>query len=259
MNGTRFRRILACAIFWISTAMAAAEERLTVLLVQDSDFVPFMYSDNEGAAGIYTDILRAAAARLPDYDISITASAWQRAKFLVETGRAHGLIGSYYTPSQRPWIHRYSVPFITDQITVFCREGINAANWVYPDDYAGLRFTNNAGFATPGDAFLKMVAERKIDLIEEQTTEQNLRLLELGRADCYVQDEVTVNNVLSEQAFEKIRPVARIRAETVHVGYSQHWTGITSGQFIEDMDAVLEAMRADGTIQAIISRATGGS
>lgn len=239
-----------------SLNQSAGGDIKTVTLVQDSDYPPFMIAEPSGPAGIYADIIREADRRLQDYDILLTASSWPRAKHLVETGQINGLVGTYHKPVRRPWIRHYSTPLATETVYVYCRDGVAKKSWDYPKDYAGLLFTNNAGFATPGTEFFEMVDQGKIEVVEEQTTDENLRLLHLGRADCYVQEQVAVEISIRFNNFDNIKAIRKVLTEPAHIGYSEHWSAGEGNTFIADMDRILDEMTQDGTIKGIITKWT---
>jgi polar amino acid transport system substrate-binding protein len=185
---------IAVATVCAGTAYADADDDVRlVTLVQDADYAPFMTAEESGPAGIYAEIIKEADKRLPGYKIELTSAPWTRAKFLVQSGKVNGLVGTYHKPIRRPWIRHFSTPMATETIYVYCREGVAQDHWDYPKDYAGLLFSNNAGFLNSGHvSFLRWYSAGKIQLIEEQTTDANLRLLQLGRADCYVQQQEAV-------------------------------------------------------------------
>lgn len=251
--------VAAIAIWLGSPVPGTAEGIQTVHLVQDSDYPPFMIAKKTGPAGIYAEIIRAADDRLDDYNIELSASSWPRAKYLVATGQANGLVGTYFKPRRRPWIRHFSSPLATETVFLYCREGVADESWAYPDDYIGLLFSNNIGFATPGDRFFELVDDGKIEIIEEQTTEKNLRLLHLGRADCYVQEKAAVETALRANKFDMVRPVREVLVEPAHIGYSEHWSAEDGDDFIAQMDRVLEEMEQDGTIRTIIAKWTSGT
>ncbi len=243
-----------CSLMVLTVQPSVGGDKQTIILVQDAAYPPFMIADPDGPAGIYAEIVRAAAERLPDYDIDLQSAPWTRAKYMVETGQAHGLVGTYHKPVRRPWIRHFSTPMANETIFVYCREGIGDKNWDYPKDYAVLLFTNNAGFATPGTEFFEMVENGEILLLEEQTTDENLRLLHLGRADCYVQEKIAVEIAIGFNGFKKIRPVRKVLMEPAHIGYSKEWSAQDGDAFIKDMDTVLKEMTDDGTIKNIIRK-----
>lgn len=231
---------------------ARGEAPEIVTMVQDSEFSPYMTSDVNGASGVYADIIHVADRRLPGYTIDLKATPWSRALHLVREGHVDALVGTYHRPRERPWLGRYSTTIMYENIYVYCHEGVAERNWSYPEDYAGLVFGNNKGFETPGAAFFELVSKGEILLAEEQNTALNLRLLQYGRLDCYVQDEAVVRPILLEKGYDKIVPVRQLTYEAVHVGYSEKWTADVSNAFISALDRVLTEMKKDGTIDEIV-------
>lgn len=247
------RLTLLFALLVVPVTTLVCDEVPTVTIVQDAAYPPFMMSDDGSPSGIYADIVLEADSRLPAYKIDLKAAPWTRAKFLVETGKADGLLGTYFRPTARPWIEHYSSPMLSEEVYVYCRQGVAKPDWTYPDDYAGLLFTNNSGFGTPGQAFFKMVEDGTLAVVEEQTTAENLRLLQIGRADCYVQEKTAVITHLRTGKYNSIENIQPVSSEPAHIGYGLTFEEDRMQQFSADMDAVLEEMSADGTIDRIIS------
>lgn len=231
---------------------AAAEPVEIVTMVQDSEFPPYMTSDVDGASGIYAEIVREADRRMPGYEFDLKATPWSRAMHLVRSGQVDALVGTYHRPQERPWLRRYSAAIMYENIYVYCHKGVAEKSWSYPEDYAGLVFGNNKGFETPGRAFFDMVAKGEIFLTEEQNTTINLRLLQYGRFDCYVQEEAVAGPILAEKAYDNIIPVKQVTFESVHVGVSGKWDAETANTFLEAFDKVIAEMKKDGTIDGII-------
>lgn len=233
-----------------------AQEPVTVTLLQDSGSPPYMMATIDGPAGIYADIVKEADRRLPAFTIELVPMAWPDALLMTENGSAAGLVGVYYRPTTRPWIRHYSQPLYDENVAVFCRRGVKGSNWRFPEDYASLTFTNNLGFAAPGTAFFDMVRDGRINLIEEQSTAENLRLVHLGRADCYVQAELAAVRVLRTNGFDNIEKADSVLIEPAYIGYSDKFTGDSADVFIATMDEVLAQMTSDGTIERIVRENT---
>ncbi len=225
----------------------------TVTMVQDAEYPPYMMATEEGAAGVYADIIHEADRRLTDFEIDLKAVPWSRALYLVRSGQVNGIVGAYRRPEERPWVRRYSVAMMQENVFVFCREGVAGRDWSYPEDYAGLTFGNNRGFETPGPAFFNLVKDGRIFLSEEDNTELSLRVLHFGRTDCYVQEKIVVDPILREHAYDNIIPVKQIASEPVYVGYSDQWRSETSDRFIARLNRVFLEMRQDGTIDRILT------
>jgi len=248
-------RILTAGVL-VATSAATAQERAveTITMVQDSDFPPYMAEGIDGPAGIYAEIIQEADRRLADYEIELKATPWSRALFLVRTGQVDALVGTYHVPKERPWLDRYSIAIMYESIYVYCRKGLARKTWSYPDDFSGLTFGNNKGFETPGPEFFELVQKGRVYLNEEQTTAINLRLLQYGRIDCYVQDKTVVDPVLAKTAYDNIEPIKQLNYMAVHVGFGKNWTSGTANAFISAFDGVLTDMKQDGTIDEIIFR-----
>jgi len=246
-------RVLVCLLLVLILAPVPSARSDQVLFVQDEAYLPYMGSEQFEATGIYRDILEEARQRLAQGTFALQAVPWPRAIELVRSGGAQGLVGTYHRPLARPWIRIFSQPLYTEQVSVFCREGVASESWSYPADFKGLTFGNNAGFRTPGQSFFEMVESGDITLLEAQTTEMNLRMLDLGRLDCYVQERLTAEREIRHNKLKNIRRVMTISSETAHIGYSRHWTGPAADAFIAEMDQVLEEMSVDGSVSRIIA------
>ncbi|MHA7776984.1 substrate-binding periplasmic protein [Roseibium sp. M-1] len=225
-----------------------------VTMVQDSEYSPYMTATADGASGIYAEILREADRRLPDYEIELTAVPWERAMHLVRSGQINALVGTYQRPRERPWLRLYSTAIMYESIYVYCHKGVARRHWSYPEDFAGLVFGNNKGFETPGPDFFDMVEEGRVLLSEEQTTELNLRLIQFGRIDCFVQDEAAVGPLLTGKTYDNVEPVRQLTYEAVYVGYSDKWSSEAADRFTRELDRVLLEMKQDGTANEIIFR-----
>ncbi|MFY0619602.1 substrate-binding periplasmic protein [Shimia sp.] len=237
------------------TSVSAAQ----IKLVQDEAYAPYMGVENGQATGIWAEFIAEALTRVDgDYDVVVEALPWSRAVNLVETGQAHGLVGTYFRPDSRPWLGTYSTSPVIEKVSVYCREGVAQSDWAYPDDFAGLTFGNNAGFGSPGKAFFEMVDAGSITLQEAQTTEQNLKKLEKGRIDCYVQEQLAAEMVINEKGIAGVVRVLDTSAEAAHIGFRADWQDEESQEFIADFNAALQSMMDDGTVAEIVSRTVGG-
>ena len=146
-----FRCVGFLILALLSSLRSLSADEIT--LAQAEAYYPFMAKDENGANGIYRDILEATAQRLKGHSFNVVAMPWSRATEVVKSGGAQGLIGSYYVPEARPWIRVFSEPIFTEEVFVYCRKGVAQADWIYPNDYKGLIFGNNTSFRTPGRAF----------------------------------------------------------------------------------------------------------
>ncbi|NKW78534.1 transporter substrate-binding domain-containing protein [Rhodobacteraceae bacterium R_SAG7] len=243
----------------IGTLCSAPVWAETIRLVQDEAYAPYMTKDGKQPTGIWAEVITQALSRIEgDYDVVLDAVPWSRAVNLVESGQAHGLVGTYYKPDSRPWIGTYSTAPFTENVAVYCRDGVAEAGWSYPQDFKGLTFGNNAGFGTPGQAFFDLVASGLISLQEAPTTDLNLKKLAAGRIDCYVQEQLTAEIAITALGISGITQVLDTSVEDSMIGFRASWQGAEAEGFIAEMDRVLAEMMADGTIDQIIATAVAG-
>lgn len=251
---TRFICAATVACATLSTA-ASAE---TIRLVQDEAYAPYMGVEAGKPIGVYADVINEALNRMGgEFDVSVEAVPWSRAVNLVESGQAHGLVGTYFRPESRPWIGVYSTSPMEEKVSVYCRKGVAQAGWNYPDDFKGLTFGNNAGYGTPGDEFFTMVAGGLITLQEAQTTEQNLQKLDRGRIDCYVQEQLASEMVINELGLSNVERVMDKSAEPAHIGFRADWQGEEATKFIEAFNTAVQSMLDDGTIDQMVAATVG--
>lgn len=248
-----------CATALALITAASSVSAATITLVQDQSYAPYMTKDGKAATGIWADVINEALTRVGgDHEVELQAVPWSRAVNLVESGQAHGLVGTYHRPESRPWIGTYSVAPFTEKVSVYCREGVAEAGWSYPEDFKGLIFGNNAGFGTPGTEFFELVAGGLITLQEAPTTEQNLKKLAGGRIDCYVQEQLVAESVMNTMDLSGIERVLDTSVEDSMIGFRGSWEDAEAAPFIAAMDAALRSMMEDGTIDQIIANAVGG-
>jgi len=229
------------------------ETSVTLSLIQDGNFPPYMYVADGKPLGLYADIVRELDTRLPDIKVSLEAAPWNRAKYLVSSGRRAGLVGTYYRPRDRPYLTAYSIPIWTEETAVFCRKGIAEPDWSFPSDYAGLRFGNNEGFKSPGAAFFAMVDAGQISL-EEASLPDNLRKLENSRIDCYVQDVAVTEAEIAKAGYSNIERITVLTSEPVHIGFTGRSPSGPTDAFTQILDRELTRMWDDGTIESIAER-----
>jgi polar amino acid transport system substrate-binding protein len=103
-----------------------------------------------------------------------------------------------------------------------------------------------------------MVEAGTITLQEAQTTEQNLKKLEKGRIDCYVQEQLAAEMVINGKGLKGVVRVLDASAETAHIGFRADLQDEESQKFIADFNAALQSMMDDGTVAEIVSRTVGG-
>lgn len=244
-----FASLFAAILPVVGQADGSARE--PIIFVIADNYAPFLTAEG----GILGDIVKEAVSRLEDdFVVQYVSVPWARAVGMVEHGQAHALVGTYYKPEDRPWIAPYSEPLLQEHVAVFCREGVAQASWSYPQDFAGLVFGNNNGYRSPGTAFFQMVDSGLIELQEAPTTAHNLKKLAHGRIDCYVNERFVVEMTLQQEGITGVERVTDASVEESLIGYLGEWSDAPVAQsFIAALDAQIQSLQEDGTIDSIIS------
>ncbi len=180
------------------TAAAAAEDPFPVSLVTDDNHFPYAYLDHGKPAGIHVRIVEAITARMPSYQVKITALPWKRALKLTETGEASGIFPPHYFPAERPYLDRYSDTILIETPVLHCNDarlatrGIDRRTSVWPRGYGGITVATAMGTHMGGDRLWQQFADNGITVIPSGGIMENLRELAHGRVDCLLNDRLTV-------------------------------------------------------------------
>ena len=236
-----------------------------VVLAAEDNYPPYAYMDADGnAAGLYADILRAAADQIDEFEIELVPLPWNRAVEAVRRGEILGFYPPYVWTAERPGVDRYSVPLLTETVVVICRQDSVSAQLLepyphrWPDDFYGLTIGNTDGYLSPGRAFFQAVERGDITLKLAPTTDANLRELLVGRIDCYVNARPAIaygweSLEIEDPAALGIFEAAIVDRYTGHVGYAANGDAFPyKDAFADRLDEVIEQMRHSGQIMAVI-------
>jgi len=238
---------------------AAAEE---VLIVGDDAFPPYSYLDDQGQpAGIYVEILREAASRMPDRRVRIELLPGRRALLMVETGRAHAVFPAPWEPADRPWMS-YAGPLLTEVRVLVCRSDLPSLDLrQFPSQYEGVTFAAALGSPDPGPLVQRMADEGKVGLFSARDTREAVTALTDGRADCFVGDRAAIGAAarelppLTALAGQLGRPVSGL--VTVHeTGRTRTFLGFAADApdltaLRSEFDRALEVLHREGRIKHI--------
>ena len=242
-------------------AVNESPARQHVVLYGEENNPPYSYLQGNVMTGIYTEILRRAAVRMPQYDIEFSPVPFKRGIDLLQ----HGEIMAFYPPflkPARPWVARYSVPIVTQVPVVLCTDAFARYRTLlhYPYDYAGAHFGNTAGYKMAGQAFFNMAKQHKLTLEEAHSPEINVRRLLAGRIDCYVSDRRAFDLALREigpsadEEYYHLTETALLGTCQGAIAYARDESGKWPyrDDFADALDKVLRKMHADGEIDRIL-------
>ena len=240
---------------------ALAQTPISVTVLCDASYPPYSYAENGEAKGLYSDILRAAFARMPDYRVSIRPVPWPRGLAALEKGTAFALFPPYYRPVERPWMD-YSRPILEESVVAFVRSELAQQRAIedFPAAYAGLRIGLNRGFniiAAPD--YKRMLAAGQVQQSYASDNRTNLLQLKRQRIDVYINDRLSIlwelqqmrdQHLLGNTGLDWLVEGPRLSSEHGHLGYTRlnPQAYPYKQDFMQRLDQVLLDLEADGSI-----------
>lgn len=259
---------LWCCLLMGVCLLAQAKTRVEILA--DASYPPYSWQEGEEVRGIYADIVRQVTASMEEYEVVIKPVPWRRGLSMIEQGAAFAIFPPYYMPDSRPWIWPYSQPMLDEELVVMCGEGVavNTVQARFPDDYQGLRFGINAGFAIGSPPFWQLVKERKIEVEEVKGNRENLLKIVRGRVDCTVNDRLSLlfellsmiqNKQLAVADMSRLKQGPVISREQGFLGYSRKGAFPFREDFTGQFDKGLYQLKKQDGIRAIVEKYLGKS
>lgn len=268
----RLLRAIWLSLSLLSASLGTAATPIPVTILCDNGYPPYSYAENGRAMGLYNDILRAAFARMPAYQVEIRPVPWRRGLAELEQGRAFALYPPYHRPLERPYID-YSRPILEERVVVFVRANVARSHRIddFPAAYAGLRIGLNEGFSVVQDPRYRRMLERG-QLAESfaKDNRSNLLKLHLGRIDAYINDRLSIlwelNRLQNQGAISAEAAAALVEGPTLstehgYVGFTNRDQGAFAykADFIQRLNAALDELESSGVIQQLSERYTAPS
>jgi len=268
--------VCICLMTLASTAFSVQE---VTILVDDGDWIPYSYKDQDGeVTGIYPEIVKKAISRMPEYTVKFQGLPWARVKLQLKEGRAFAMLPPYFhahdwltdDEPKRPYIWPYSLPLLTQTDIVVCdAKKLESPRPNWPEDYQNLSFAMQRGTGNAGVEFDKMVAENKITLVFARSNLHTIKLLLLGRADCTVISKKPfqwqMNEMKKNGEYARLGEVVSLK-EAITIRTNEGYLGYTDindeknfpfkKDFSIKFDIEIYHMKKNGEIQDIIKRFT---
>ncbi|MDE1464303.1 substrate-binding periplasmic protein [Spartinivicinus poritis] len=242
-----------------SSTLYAAQ---SVKVMADEAYPPYSYKKDGKMTGIYTDVLSAIFAKMPDFNIKIEGVPWKRGLKSMEAGEGFALYPPYKR-EDRPYMD-YTAPILAEESAAYCDEKIlSKSRPKWPEDYYGLRIGSNSGFAVGGAVFDRAVQDGLIKLSEAKGNDKNLLKLINGRIDCYINDALSIEwelNQLKQKGKYKGSGIVRgatISGEYGYLGFTKKGDAFSYlEKFKEEYHKNLEEMKSNGEVDKIIKKYT---
>lgn len=235
-----------------------AQSPQEVILLMDKNLEPFSYIKDGEIVGKTVDWINHIDEAMPDYDIKIKGVDWQEGLNAIREGKALGIVGTYFSGSNRSWLYPYSQPMFEEHVVVMCRANVNvSATASWPESFRGLLVLNIAGY----DGWLDFkIRDRQntelINFFEVPTEDIAYSILKKKNADCMLAEKTFAELVTArDDSDEKQKPkiVAVVSQQPIYVGYSHK---AISGEgypyaldFAKTFDFAQHKLKQEGVLQ----------
>lgn len=261
---------LSLGLLWAATSPAA--EPIAVTILCDNGYPPYSYGEDGEAKGLYSDILRAAFARMPAYQVSIRPVPWRRGLAELERGTSFALYPPYYRPQERPYMD-YSRPLLAEKVVIYLNPAtaLSHATADFPSAYLGLNIGLNDGFSVVQDPlFEQMRARGQLLVSYARDNRSNLLKLSRERIDAYINDRLSILWTLQQLQQRGELPVETANAlvegptlsvEHGHLGVTNRDQGrfTYKADFMRSLDVALAELERTGVIAALTANYSGRS
>ena len=184
--------MLLIASLLLTSGVSQAKQQ--VLIYGDINYPPYSFEENGQPKGIYVSILRAVFSKMPDYEVTMEMIPWKRGLEYVKKGEAIAIFPPYYVEERTSWMI-LSEPILDEPVVIFGKKENLRSKVNWPEDFYGTRIGLNSGYdpvAMGGIEFAAACKSTKIVLLEAYTTDSNLRRLEAGRIQFYLNAGSTI-------------------------------------------------------------------
>ncbi len=240
------RHLLAVVVaLVISCSTAIAAER--TLNIAATEFPPYYGKDMENN-GFFTEIIREAFKR-SGYDLEIKFLPWKRAFEGAKRGKFDGLYSVWYRPEREEWFV-FSDPLPANEL-VFFKHKDNDISFGSYDDLKPYTIGVVRGYALPPG-----FEEAGLKTALANNDEQNLRKLYKRHLELMLVDKIQatyiINTELPEAAseLEWLDPPAHVDIQYLVISKKAP----DYEALLADFNAGLAAMKADGTLDAILAK-----
>ncbi len=240
-------------------AVFAFAQVTTVTIYCDEGYQPYAYGEGTTAKGAYVDVIMTAASKLKGYKVEIVPVPWKRGLAMMESGEAFALMPTYKRVELRPWMN-YELKVGEEKVVVLLnsKSGIPATS-KWPDDFLGKSIALNAGYSTL-DTW-----KTKVKVQDVKTNDIGIQMLQSGRVDAYVNDEVLIFSIVKDMKAKKAIPADTSFVVGPLISLEETFISLTNtgkakyaywDDFSKQMKASLDAMWKSGEIKKIFEKYT---
>jgi polar amino acid transport system substrate-binding protein len=240
---------LAALLFAAATlGSGTARAQDPVAIAIDENYPPYMFAEDGKPAGLYTDLISGAFERM-DMPLTIEAMAWTAALQRID-GAEIGL-GGLYKNDARLEKYDYSDAILEEKLMVFVRSGDEFA-FDSLDDLRGRVVGVISGWSY-GQAIDEARASGLLTTEEATSDGENLMKLLAGEIDAAIVDALAARTIIAGHDELKGTVIALPKPVATNMAYLAFNKDAHRQSLLEDFDATLSGMRADGSFETILS------
>ncbi|MCW9033996.1 MAG: transporter substrate-binding domain-containing protein [Rhodospirillales bacterium] len=231
---------------------AFAQDELTFITIPD--FPPYAWKQDGKSLGIDVEIIQALAQRT-GVKISLSFFPPNRLIRMTKNGEADGSFAAFKTQKREEFAQFVEPPLHYSTYLIFVKNG-NEFSFETVQDLAGKTIGKNRGFHI-SKAFSNAEEDNLFKVIEVNTMEQNIKMLDRGRTDVLVGNEQEVQFFLKQLGLsDKIKsltqPILKPRGAYLMLSKA---SGITKNkELISKLSQELQDMKADRTFEVIYEK-----
>lgn len=228
-----------------SAPVSAERDELVLTTV---DWAPF-YAVEAPEQGFITALAQAALDRA-GHDTRVDFVPWARAMYDVKKGVRDAVLGAYYS-DERAETYVFSDAIYTTEVGLVARADLGIESFDSLRDLTEYRIGYGRGWATSEEFDNADYLNR----IPEDDNVLNMRKLEADRIDMIAMNFDRFMVIAAEEDFDVddfvfLQPP--LQASSMHMMFSPELADVD--EIVRDFNRELEAMRADGTYDEILSR-----
>jgi polar amino acid transport system substrate-binding protein len=243
--------VAVCATMALCAPCLAAQAKDIVMFIPNTDWPPYVINDPAHPnGGVLLSVFKAVVEPM-GYAVEVRRLPNQRGWLLLDRGEVN------VHAKAREWVanpdeYLWSDPFMTSE-TVMLYTTTSTLHYGKPEDFDGKSIAAIKGFIYPG--LEEYFAQGKIERVDVASPFTMLELLSLGRVDAALVNRAETRWLMRNDS--RLSP-EKFRLDAVSCGVADYRFVFTRDPkwkpFIRQFNARLAAMKADGSLDAVLDR-----
>lgn len=248
--------LLPALLLVFCTSLYAEQTTLTASTLH---YPPYEYMEAGQAKGIAVDLIREALKRTDHTAVEVKFYPWKRAVFMTQTGQRDMLFNAGKNKARQAWGHFVDSVLIQQSYVLFKRKSDQFSLMPDLSNVDAKTIAVRQGFLYGSGRFRQALDKDQFKAVTlSNSTQQSVRLLLNNRVDLFVGDLLPVMHYLKTEGLEDQVEVVQHLGKPMEVltwpTYLMFSKAAVSYGFVQQVNAALEAMKADGSFAAIYQR-----